>query len=165
MAEGGPRNAASAVRYFCTAGRGLEPFLVKELQARLEVTQVSGSDVAAGGFSNHKRVSSEVRPSGFHGTGDQSFNWARTKVQFLRGNNSGGLPAVAIFSPRGCISERGVALLWEIPNPASFRFLSYCGGLQDCALEHTRIAHFHVPQFTRDLTEFVEFVDLTRGND
>ncbi|KAJ6666987.1 hypothetical protein lerEdw1_018989 [Lerista edwardsae] len=40
MAEGRPQNAAPGARYFCTAGRGLEPFLVKEVQARLEVTQV-----------------------------------------------------------------------------------------------------------------------------
>ncbi|KAL6050761.1 hypothetical protein STEG23_015299 [Scotinomys teguina] len=31
---------ASGVRFFCTAGRGLEPFLMRELHARLEATQV-----------------------------------------------------------------------------------------------------------------------------
>ncbi|XP_066467964.1 THUMP domain-containing protein 2 isoform X2 [Tiliqua scincoides] len=40
MAAGGPGKVAPSVRYFCTAGRGLEPFLVKEVQARLEATQV-----------------------------------------------------------------------------------------------------------------------------
>lgn len=28
-------------RFFCTAGRGLESFLMREVQARLEATQVS----------------------------------------------------------------------------------------------------------------------------
>lgn len=32
---------AAGARFFCTAGRGLEPFLMREVQARLEATQVS----------------------------------------------------------------------------------------------------------------------------
>lgn len=32
---------AGGARFFCTAGRGLEPFLMREVQARLEATQVS----------------------------------------------------------------------------------------------------------------------------
>ncbi|XP_036026890.1 THUMP domain-containing protein 2 isoform X2 [Onychomys torridus] len=32
--------AAGGVRFFCTAGRGLEPFLMREVHARLEATQV-----------------------------------------------------------------------------------------------------------------------------
>ncbi|XP_077191861.1 U6 snRNA (guanine-N(2))-methyltransferase THUMPD2 isoform X2 [Paroedura picta] len=50
MAEGGPalseetsgagRPLGGSARYFCTAGRGMEPFLIKEVQARLGATQV-----------------------------------------------------------------------------------------------------------------------------
>lgn len=32
---------AGGARFFCTAGRGLEPFLMREVRARLEATQVS----------------------------------------------------------------------------------------------------------------------------
>ncbi|XP_052602353.1 THUMP domain-containing protein 2 isoform X2 [Peromyscus californicus insignis] len=39
-AEPGSDPAAGAVRFFCTAGRGLEPFLMREVHARLEATQV-----------------------------------------------------------------------------------------------------------------------------
>ncbi|XP_038309250.1 THUMP domain-containing protein 2 isoform X3 [Canis lupus familiaris] len=38
-AHAGPRPAAGA-RFFCTAGRGLEPFLMREVRARLAATQV-----------------------------------------------------------------------------------------------------------------------------
>ncbi|KAG8123119.1 hypothetical protein E2320_018547 [Naja naja] len=44
MADGGkrerPKEARRCSRYFCTAGRGMEPFLIKEVQARLGATQV-----------------------------------------------------------------------------------------------------------------------------
>lgn len=39
-AEPGSRPAGGA-RFFCTAGRGLEPFLMREVRARLAATQVS----------------------------------------------------------------------------------------------------------------------------
>lgn len=38
-----------SARYFCTAGRGMEPFLMKEVQARLGATQVKGSAVVLRG--------------------------------------------------------------------------------------------------------------------
>lgn len=34
--------AAGGGRYFCTAGRGLEPFLAQEVRARLGATEVRG---------------------------------------------------------------------------------------------------------------------------
>lgn len=40
-AEPGADPAAGGVRFFCTAGRGLEPFLMREVHARLEATEVS----------------------------------------------------------------------------------------------------------------------------
>ncbi|XP_015673427.1 THUMP domain-containing protein 2 isoform X1 [Protobothrops mucrosquamatus] len=44
MADGGkrerPKEARRCSRYFCTAGRGMEPFLIEEVQARLGATQV-----------------------------------------------------------------------------------------------------------------------------
>ncbi|XP_026540122.1 THUMP domain-containing protein 2 isoform X2 [Notechis scutatus] len=44
MADGGKRKRPKEVRrcsrYFCTAGRGMEPFLIEEVQARLGATQV-----------------------------------------------------------------------------------------------------------------------------
>uniref|UniRef100_A0A8C6RAF1 U6 snRNA (guanine-N(2))-methyltransferase THUMPD2 n=1 Tax=Nannospalax galili TaxID=1026970 RepID=A0A8C6RAF1_NANGA len=39
LAESGSE-AAPGARFFCTAGRGLEPFLIREVRARLEATQV-----------------------------------------------------------------------------------------------------------------------------
>ncbi|XP_028711041.1 THUMP domain-containing protein 2 [Peromyscus leucopus] len=39
-AEPGADPAAGGVRFFCTAGRGLEPFLMREVHARLAATQV-----------------------------------------------------------------------------------------------------------------------------
>lgn len=35
-------HCAAGARFFCTVGRGLEPFLMQEVRARLEATQVSG---------------------------------------------------------------------------------------------------------------------------
>ncbi|XP_034369658.1 U6 snRNA (guanine-N(2))-methyltransferase THUMPD2 isoform X1 [Arvicanthis niloticus] len=43
MAAAGPdpgSDPAGGARFFCTAGRGLEPFLMREVRARLEATQV-----------------------------------------------------------------------------------------------------------------------------
>ncbi|KAL7987262.1 hypothetical protein Chor_006181 [Crotalus horridus] len=44
MADGGkrerPKEGRRCSRYFCTAGRGMEPFLIEEVQARLGATQV-----------------------------------------------------------------------------------------------------------------------------
>ncbi|XP_063158125.1 THUMP domain-containing protein 2 isoform X1 [Candoia aspera] len=62
MADGGKRERpneacrCSRARYFCTAGRGMEPFLVQEVQARLGATQVeyvSGKVF----FSTHVKLS------------------------------------------------------------------------------------------------------------
>lgn len=39
---------AGGARFFCTAGRGLEPFLMREVRARLEATQVSRAHRARG---------------------------------------------------------------------------------------------------------------------
>ncbi|KAK9412143.1 THUMP domain-containing protein 2 [Crotalus adamanteus] len=43
MADGGkrerPKEGRRCSRYFCTAGRGMEPFLIEEVQARLGATQ------------------------------------------------------------------------------------------------------------------------------
>ncbi|XP_060104369.1 THUMP domain-containing protein 2 [Heteronotia binoei] len=38
--SGSCRTSGISARYFCTAGRGMEPFLLKEVQARLAATQV-----------------------------------------------------------------------------------------------------------------------------
>lgn len=40
-AEAGPGPAGA--RFFCTAGRGLEPFLLREVRERLAATRVSGA--------------------------------------------------------------------------------------------------------------------------
>ncbi|XP_044285149.1 THUMP domain-containing protein 2 isoform X2 [Varanus komodoensis] len=42
MADRGPREEGGepSARYFCTAGRGMEPFVLREVQARLGATQV-----------------------------------------------------------------------------------------------------------------------------
>lgn len=41
-ARGEPgREPRGGARFFCTAGRGLEPFLIREVRARLAATQVS----------------------------------------------------------------------------------------------------------------------------
>lgn len=38
---------AAGARYFCTAGRGLEPFLAREVRARLGATEVRAALPAA----------------------------------------------------------------------------------------------------------------------
>lgn len=38
---------AAGARYFCTAGRGLEPFLAREVRARLGATEVRAALSAA----------------------------------------------------------------------------------------------------------------------
>lgn len=47
--RGEPGSGTEAgVRFFCTAGRGLEPFLMREVRARLAATEVSGPRCAPG---------------------------------------------------------------------------------------------------------------------
>lgn len=42
VVPGGPRSGpAAGAHFFCTAGRGLEPFLMREVRERLAATQVS----------------------------------------------------------------------------------------------------------------------------
>lgn len=44
MMTGQAKMAAGGGRYFCTAGRGLEPFLAREVQERLGATEVRGGE-------------------------------------------------------------------------------------------------------------------------
>lgn len=63
MAVAGPdpgSDPAAGARFFCTAGRGLEPFLMREVRARLEATQVSRAPRARG---NHVPTGSPLAAS------------------------------------------------------------------------------------------------------
>jgi len=47
---------AAGARYFCTAGRGLEPFLAREVRARLGATEVRAALPAAATPRRAERV-------------------------------------------------------------------------------------------------------------